>query len=295
MFRDLLIFFLNRFKCLILIQFKFSDQMKKIHFTPFLFLAFAPFFTDAQIMTPIATGGYNLDAVAENTTAVATTGGAIDGSNYVMYSAAYGALFSVTNGLPNNGVASVGTRTYQMQPYTGNNMLYLTFGQSGTITVNTPASYAGLSLLCFATEGAGIADITVFFTDNTFQFFSAQSMPDWFNSGNTVISGFDRCNRTSGTPALTVGNPKMYYLDLPLTCVNRSKSVSSIAVNNTGTNPRLCVMAVSGAGAPTFSANTTPVTCPGGINGSASITATGGIPPYTYKWSTTPQHINVLA
>jgi hypothetical protein len=269
--------------------------MKKTHFNPFFFLALLPFLTAAQIMTPIATSGYNLDAVAENTTATSTTGGAIDGSNYVMYSVAYGALFSVTTGVPNNGIASVGTRTYQMQPYTGNNMLYLTFGQTGTLTLNTPASYAGLSLLCFATEGAGVGDITIYFTDNTTQFFSAQSIPDWFNSGNTVMSGFDRCNRTTGTPANSSGNPKMYYLDLPLTCANRSKSVSAIGINNVGTNPRLCIMAVSGAGAPTFSASTTPVTCPGGTNGSGSITATGGIPPYTYTWSTTPQQVNVLA
>src|SRR4051812_15500631 len=205
------------------------------------FLLLSVLITRSQIFNPITTTGYTLDAVAENTTAMVTTGGAIDGSNYVLYSAAYGALYNVMNGLPNSGLISNGTRTYQLQPYTQNNLLYVPVGQSGTISLTTPAAYAGLSLLGFSTEGDGNLTATVVFTDNTTQVYTSQSLPDWFNSGNTVITGFDRVSRPIGTPANLIGNPKMYYIDLPILCANRSKLVSYIAIQNTSTNARNCI------------------------------------------------------
>jgi hypothetical protein len=241
-----------------------------------------------QVFAPINTASYNIDAVAENTTAMATTAGAIDGSNYVLYSAAYGALYNVSTGLPNNGLISSGTRTYQLQPYTQNNILYVTAGQSDTITFVNPAAYAGLSLLGFATEGTGTFNATLRFTDNTTQVFSSQTYPDWFNTGSIVISGFDRATRNTGNPANSAGNPRMFNLDLGISCANRSKSVQRLIIQNTGTNARICIMAVSGANAPVFTATSTPVTCSGGTNGSALITASLGIQPYTYTWSTTP-------
>src|SRR5690606_24202275 len=83
----------------------------------------------------------------------------------------------------------------------------------------------------------------------------------------------------------------MYAVTLPINCLNRSKDIQELVITNTGSNARLCIMALSGASAPTFSANANPATCLGGTNGSASITAIGGIPPYTYTWSTNPlQH-----
>lgn len=243
----------------------------------------------AQVFSPIASSGYTLDAIAENTTALSTTSGPIDGSDYVMYSAAYGALYSNSYGLPNSGLVTSGTRTYQLQSYTSGNVLYALASQTGTITLNTPALYAGVSLLGFATEGTANFDVTFTYTDNTSQVFASQSFPDWFTSGNTILSGFDRCGRTSGTPANSSGNPKLYALDYGFNCVNRSKALASISVVNTSSNTsRLCILAISGTGAPSFSTTSNPVTCVGGTNGSAGVTASGGIPPYTYTWSTTP-------
>lgn len=66
----------------------------------------------AQVFTPIATTGYTLDAIAENTTAAANTNGPIDGSNYVIFSVAYASQVGSTAGLPNNGLLTTGTRTY---------------------------------------------------------------------------------------------------------------------------------------------------------------------------------------
>jgi hypothetical protein len=241
-----------------------------------------------QTFSPIATGNYNIDAVAENTTAAATTGGALDGSNYVLYSQAYGALYSVSNGLPNNGVVAAGTRTYQLQSYTVNNVLYLLPSQTDSILFTSPAAYSGLSMLGFGTEGAPTIVATLRFTDNTTQVYSNLSYPDWFGSGTAIISGFDRVSRATGTPANASGNPKMYAIDLAITCTNRSKSVYSLKIQNVGSAGRSCVMAVSGAAMPAFSTTSTPVTCSGGTDGAALVTAAGGIAPYTYTWSTQP-------
>jgi hypothetical protein len=242
----------------------------------------------AQVFTPISSTGYTLDAIAENTTALATTSGPIDGSNYVLYSQAYGALMASSAGLPNNGLLTTGTRTYQLQSYTAGNVGFAMAGQSFSISLTTPAPFAGISVLGFGTEGSATFNMVMTFTDNSTFTFTNQTFADWFNSGNTVTSGFDRCNRTNGTPANASGNPKMFYLDFPLNCAERSKALTSITFFNTGANARLCVLGISGTGAPSYSATAGPVTCLNGINGTATVSADGGLPPFTYTWSTSP-------
>ena len=266
-----------------------------------ILLSLSVFFTiggiHAQMYSPIVTTGYTLDAVAENTTALSTTSGALDGSNYIMYSAAYGALYGGSaTGLPNNGLIANGTRTYQLQSYTSPNVLFVPTLTSDSITFTTPAPYPSLSLLGFATEGGGTMNAKVRFTDGTTQLFTGLSLSDWFSGTNTVVTGFDRANRNTGTPGYSgpAGNPKMYFTDLNLTCANSVKNVQRIVIQNTGNNPRLCIMAVSGAASPSFSANTAPVTCSGGTNGSATVTVINGVPPFTYTWpNQAPQNSNV--
>jgi hypothetical protein len=247
--------------------------------------------TRAQIYSPITTTGYNVDAVAENTTALANTTGTIDGSSNVLYSAAYGQLYSPPGtGLPNNGIISAGTRTYQLQPYTQNNVLYIMALQMDSLTLSTPAPYPGLSILAFATEGAGAMDVKLRFTDGSTQVISNVSLPDWYNASppNSMINGFDRASRPSGLPNYAGANPRMFYVDLYVTCSNRQKNIQRIVFQNTTANPRLCIMAASGAAGATVTANTSPVTCAGGNNGSATVTVTGGNPPFNYIWGTTP-------
>lgn len=273
--------------------------MKKLQFLTVLFSSAMCININAQVFSPIASTGYTLDAVAENTTATAHTNGAIDGSNYIMYSAAYGTMMNSTYGLPNSGLISSGTRTYQLQPYNQANVLFLTANTIDSLVVTTPTAYAGLSLIGFATEGAGSMNVTVRFTDNTTAIYNNLTLPDWFvASANTIFSGFDRCNRTSGTPQLTAGsagNPRMVYVDIPISCLNRVKDVKSIKIQNASTNARLCIMAVSGAMLPSFTANSSPVTCSGGTNGSATVSVLGGVGPYNYSIQTTPVTTNSVA
>lgn len=248
--------------------------------------------SNSQTYSPIVTTGYNFDAVAENTTAVSTTSGAIDGSNYVLYSAAYGLIVGggTTYGLPNSGVISAGTRTFQLQPYNQNNMLFLPGLQSDTLLVTTPAAYPSVSLLAFATEGTGLMTVKLRFTDGTSQTFSSITVDDWFATAptNTMIIGVDRCNRPNGTPNYNGANPRIFRFDLNLSCANRLKNLQKLIVTNNSSNPRLCVMAVAGGISATYSVATSPVTCAGGTNGSATLSISNGVPPFTYSWSTSP-------
>ena len=239
---------------------------------------------NAQIYVPVATTGYTLDAVAENTTAVGTTGGAIDGSDYVLYSTAYGALVSSSYGLPNSGVIGSSPKTFQLQSYTGPNLLYITGSLQDSLTFVTPAPCYSISLLGFATEGAGSMSVTVRFTDNTTQVFTGITLYDWFNTVPTPFyNGFDRVTRTTGTVANvggTSGNPRMFTNDLTLLCANQSKKVKRIIVKNTST-ARLCIMAVSAVLSP-FAATVNPVSlC---VSGTSTVSAAGALSTSGYTW-----------
>ena len=85
----------------------------------------------AQTFSPIAVTGFNQDGVAESgidATAVTTT--SLDLSTYIMYSTIFAAINGLQAGLPTNGTIVSGNRTWQLQPYTSNNVLYLSSGGS---------------------------------------------------------------------------------------------------------------------------------------------------------------------
>src|ERR1700740_257357 len=120
--------------------------MKK-HFTHLCLLALVGAGLHAQTYNPISVTGMNADGVAESVPALSSTTGALDGSDYVLYSAAYGNALGTGYGLPDNGTIVNGGRTYQINPYNQNNLLYITAGLTDSMIVTTPAPYAGVSLL----------------------------------------------------------------------------------------------------------------------------------------------------
>lgn len=249
----------------------------------------------AQTYAPVNVTGYNLDAIAESAPASSSTTGSIDGSDYVLYTSAYGSLYSTGAGLPDNGTITNGLRTYQMNPMNEANTCFVMAGLKDSITFVTPAPYSALSLLGLATEGPGNMNVTVKFTDGTSQVFNSLVMPDWFYNPNAIISGFDRTGRFTDSPDYQFGQPNMYAVDLVLTCANRSKSVSKVVIQNTTTNPRICVFAVSAVALPTYSVTTTNINCGGPANGSATLTVNGGIPAYSYTWTTNPVQNTAIA
>ena len=269
--------------------------MKNNIFFSTLFLFLLNHVVFSQTYTPILTSGYTLDAVAENTTSIANTGGAIDGSDFVLYSASYGSIYSIVGGIPNNGLITNAGYNFQLRPYNQPNALYIITGQTDSLIFTNPMSYSSLSLLGFATEGSGTINIKVRFTDNSIQIFNNLNLPDWFTAAPSMISGFGRCGRTSGIISNTLNQPLMYNTNLNLTCANRLKSVARVVIQNISGNARIIIMGASGSAMPSYSVNVNQVGCIGGANGSASIVATNGLPPYTYTWSTNPIQNSVQA
>ncbi|WP_317896538.1 T9SS type A sorting domain-containing protein [Aurantibacillus circumpalustris] len=232
----------------------------------------------AQTFIPVAATGYTLDGVAENTTAIGTTGGAMDGSNFNLYSQYYGTLYNpVGVGLPNNGTIVNGSRTYQLQSYTGPNVLFIQPNLKDSLTFVTPQPFPIVSLLSFATQGSAVINVTVRFTDNTTQVFTGLGLADWFTANPSVYNGFDRVLRTTGVPAYvgSAGNPRMFGTDLSILCANQAKFIKRVVIQNTSTTAYVCVMAVAGS-VPGYSANASAM-CTGGtstISGSGFATYT---------------------
>ena len=104
--------------------------------------------------SPVVVTGFNQDVVAETgTSSLTTTTTSLDGvtiSNKVMYTVG----FKTTNafgggGIPDNGIITDASGSYQMAAYNGNNSLVLGRGTSGALTLTTPAKFNAIRLLCF--------------------------------------------------------------------------------------------------------------------------------------------------
>lgn len=265
--------------------------------------------TSKAQFTPIALGGFNHDVVAEsgNSSLINTTV-AMDGvpaSNNVMYTLGFAATNAFGGGgLPDNAIITDAAGSYQFASYGNNNALIVPRNQNGDLTLNTPASYGTLRVLCLSTEGSSLVNVKLFFTDGTStNALNNATINDWFNTAaNTVISGFGRCVRA--TPASSASayptNPKMFYLEIPLSCADAQKTLQKINFSNVttaGTNapfPNAIFFAVSGkANSTNITSNIVNATC--AVNGSATLTITGSAAPYNVTWNTTPVQSGVTA
>lgn len=257
----------------------------------------------AQPFVPVTVTGFNHDVVAETGTSSLTTTtialDAVPASNRVMYTN----TFRITNafgggGLPDNGLITDAFGSYQLNSYSANNALLLQRAQSGNLTLTTPAKFSNIRVLAFTTEGTSIINVTLHFTDaTTTNALVSYSLPDWFNnSTNLVISGFGRCTRA--TPAASADgyptNPRMYYINIPLSCIDKQKTLERISFENITTGgsnapyPNSVFLAVSGINTSTASivTNITDAGCT--ANGSATLTISGVQAPYTVTWNTVP-------
>jgi len=238
-------------------------ELKRISCILLLFLFQENIFS--QPFTPVSVTGFNHDVIAEaGTSSLTTTTIPLDGvtvSNKVMYSVA----FRTANGFSGGGIADNGTVTdaagsYQLASYTGNNALLLQRTQAGSLTLNSPAKFSFMRVLCFTTEGSSLVNVSLTFTDNTTtNVLTNYVLGDWFNgTTNLVLSGFGRCTRAtpaSGADAFPT-NPRMYYIDIPISCANKQKLIQKVNFTNVttaGTNapyPNAVFFAVSGIANP---------------------------------------------
>lgn len=245
----------------------------------------------AQNYAPIAVTGFNADVIAEATPALSTTSTSMDGSDYVLYSQAYGTGFGTGTGLPNSGLITSGSSSYQLAPYTSNNAIFLATGETDSLELTTPASYSSLSFLGFSTEGPGTVLFVIKFTDNSAMVVNSTALPDWFNGSGAVTGGFDRTGRSGDTPDYSTFQPYLYRINVNLSCADQAKQVKTILVINTTPSPSIktAIFAVSGASVVTNSAilGFQDIQCYGETDGYIQLTP-AGLSPLSYSWNTTP-------
>ena len=283
------------------LQHKNSFYLRFFIFLPvFLIIGFTSF---CQPFVPVAVTGFNHDVIAETgTSSLTTTTMALDAvpaSNRVMYTN----TFRTTNafgggGLPDNGIITDAFGTYGLNSYVANNALLLQRTQTGDLSLTTPAKFSTIRVLGFTTEGTSLVNVNLHFTDATVtNVLINYPLSDWFNNAtNLVLSGFGRCARA--TPASAADgfptNPRMYYINIPLSCTDKQKTLEKINFTNVTTGgsnapyPNTVLLAVSGINTSTasISANITDATC--SVNGSVTLTVGGVQAPYTITWNTVP-------
>lgn len=258
-----------------------------------------PDIAGCQTFSWIYATGFNHDVIAEaGNSSLATTTISLDAapaSNKVMYTETFKALNSFGGGgLPDNRLITTASGTYKLASYDGNNALVLQRGQNGYLNIES-SRYYYLRVLCFSTEGTSLVNVTLHFTDGT-QKAALTNYPlgNWFNNTtNIVLSGFGRCTRA--TPASGADgypdNPRMYYMDIPLSCADRAKFIDSINFANVTTGganapyPNAVFMGVSGVTVG-FDGLTTNATC--NSNGQITFTPNNIVSPYSIVWNTNP-------
>lgn len=261
----------------------------------------------AQNFSPIIVSGFDQDVVAEGgPSTLATTTRELDAvaSNKVMYTDAFRLFAGLAGGgLPDNGTIVNGNMTFKLGSYTGNNALCVFRNETKSLSLASPASFAKLRILCFATEAnvisGSLLNISLTFSDaTTVQYITNYNLGDWFNGTvNTVLTGFGRCSRVASAPwgdEAYPNNPRMYYIEITPTCTDAQKQLQQITFSNVTTSgsnapfPNDVILGVSGVSyAQTVTDVITPCDC-AGPNGSIALTITGSSSPYTYSWNTTP-------
>jgi gliding motility-associated-like protein len=261
----------------------------------------------AQNFTPVPVTGYNWDCIAEaGPSSIATTTREMDAvaSNKVMYTDAFRIFAGLTGGgLPDNGTITNGNMTFQLGSYTSDNALFVYRNEMKSLDLATASSYSKLRVLCFSTEanviGGSLVNISLSFTDGTtVPYITNYNLEDWFNgTTNQVITAFGRCSRVAAAPWGQDGlpsNPRMYYIEITLSCTDAQKQLQRLNFSNVttaGSNapfPNQVFMAVSGVA---YSINIIPSQTASdcaGPNGTATVTVTGSSAPYTYSWNTVP-------
>jgi len=258
---------------------------------------------------PIDISGFNQDVVADaGNNALATTTISLDGvtvSNKVMYSVVFrDQNFFGGGALPTNGSIINASGNYQLAPYNSNNALLLPRSQSGDIIINTPSKYTAIRIAAFSTEGPSLVNVKLYFSDGTSTTaLTNYNLPDWFNGNTNLIeTGFGRCNRVAsvvpGDADAFPDNPRLYYIDIPLSCADNNKNLQRINLANVttaGSNapyPNAAFFAVSGQNVQGITSDVSDGTCSTSGSASLNISLPG---PVNVTWNTTPVQTGPVA
>ncbi|MBE7157044.1 MAG: hypothetical protein INR62_01170 [Rhodospirillales bacterium] len=233
----------------------------------------------AAPLSPVATTGYNQDIIVENGTTAqagsfyipyvtATMDDAANPSGTTYYERGLDTSAPDT-GLPTNNLpftsADLANVSFQLQPYTQNNALLVSNGQTGTLTLATPLTLSNIAFL-FATGGSGSPGtdaITLHFSDGTPNYTALSLVsPSWFSSSSAAYTSMGRVDVPSGN-FFNVGeaNPRLYDQSFDLAALGLSgHAISSVDFAFSG-NGYSAMFAVSGSVVPEPSSGQLALVC----------------------------------
>jgi len=215
--------------------------------------------TDNVTYTPVTVTGFTRDLIVE---ATAPKSGHNGGATVTMENPASGVAnagngwyeqgfnrSNLASGVPTNGTSfTSGTRTYTMAPdYTTNNVFFISANPgttTATITLNTPASFTGLSFLSSAGNGPMSVNVTVHYASDPDETFTI-SVLDWFNAAAATYTANGRYVKESLTfNNVGGGSVKIFNNDIALVGTSAVTSIDLSYVSGTG---RAMIFALSGS------------------------------------------------
>lgn len=222
----------------------------------------------ADPLSPVVTTGYNRDIIVEKSAVPQA------GSNYRPYVTATmdnmgsssGTTYyerglntsAPTSGLPSNNVpftsADLPSVAFQLQPYTQNNALLSSNGQTGTLTLATPSTFSSIAFL-FATGASGSSGtdaITLHFSDGTPNYTALSlNSPSWFSDSSAAFISMGRVDVPTGDFSSVGQNmPRLYDQSFDLAALGLSgHTLSSVDFTFSG-NGYSALFAMSGSVVP---------------------------------------------
>lgn len=167
--------------------------------TPFQFFRLRGFPDDAE---PLQLTGWNRDVVLEN--AATNKAVAVDSFGAAWFEAG---LQGYTDGLPANRtiVSKVNDVVFQLQPYTGSNVLALTIARrTNSLELIQPKAFSRLHVLAHSAGGGANGLLRIHYADGTSSTNHLINTPDWwdgaFDAGtrNPAINGLARSRTAAG-------------------------------------------------------------------------------------------------
>jgi len=256
----------------------------------------------ATNMTPIAVTGWNLDVMIEDTavgppfTSVASEVSPGDGCGFYQTG-----LTGYVWGLPPSGafVSQTGDNTlFQFQPYTAKNALVLSSDTgltSGTLTLESPATYASLAILAHsASDTNQTAPVTLNFEDGT-SYTTTYYAADWVTgSANMAWFGNGRVNLTTGTDTGGTQSPRYFETVINVAALlgATNKPLASITFAKTA-SASTAIYAVSGLLGSGVAPAAEPISVTG-FNRDLVVENTSSGPPYATAGELNPGEGNAF-
>ncbi len=221
----------------------------------------------AQTYVPITVTGFNHDLIANGAggvdRAAATTTITFDevnaGGDNVMYSKDFRGNNNPSSpppfGLPDDRIinsSNLPGANYLLAPYDQSNALVLkAIGESATLTLGTPGVFSRISFLGSSAEGNSSFNLTLNFSDGTFES-SSFTVPDWYFGAGFAIKGIGRVTRTEISNQIPddftgdADNPRLYDNQIILTAPNTSKILTSITFEKISVEGSTAILAING-------------------------------------------------